>query len=633
MKYIKFLSLLLIFVLIFGNTIVGQKKYNEAPMLAELVKQGKLPPVEQRLPEKPLVVKPIEEVGQYGGTWRRIAVGGIGDAFIISNRLTYENLLRWSQDIKGFVPNVAEKWKITDDGRTFTIYLRKGIKWSDGTPFTADDIMFWYQDVILNKELTPSVPSWLIIDGEPPKVEKIDSYTIRFTFRKPYGLFLHQLASPNGLGLTQYPAHYLKQFHPKYTPLEQIEKQAKAAGFQYWYQLFSNKQNWQNTECPRIWAWVPKTVSAATNVVIAERNPYYWKVDTAGNQLPYIDRIRFDVVSDIEALALKVIAGEVDMQERNITWDNYPLYMQNREKGGYRVLRWTGSEGSNYLIMFNLNNKDPVLRKLFENKNFRIALSLAINREEVNKLCYLGLGKPRQASLISLSPYYEEKYAKAYAEYDPEKANKILDSLGLKARDKDGFRLRPDGKTLTVTIEYAPIFGPWRDVSNLVKSYWEKVGVKVLIKEESRELFAQRAQTQEYEIGIWGMDRCIIPTVEPLYWMPFAYGGTPPSTAVNYYQWYTTRGKEGEEPPKEIKRLYELYDLVKTSTSETIRTKYVKEIMRINAENVFNIGIVGELPAFVIIKNNFRNVPETGTTDWILLAPGYTATEQYFIKQ
>jgi len=628
-----FLGLVLVFTLVFGQIPLAfsQKKYNEAPTLAELIKEGKLPPIEKRLPQEPLVITPVEEIGQYGGTWRRAAIG-VGDAGIINSRLTYENLVRWSPDGKKVIPNVATKWRVTDNGKTFTIYLRKGIKWSDGAPFTADDIMFWYKDAILNKDLQPTFPTWLTIEGKPGKVEKVDDYTVRFKFDAPYGLFMQILAGPNALGITQYPAHYLKQFHINYIPKEKLEKMAKDAGFSLWHQLFSNKQNWQNPECPTIWAWVITTPPPSSTLVFT-RNPYYWKVDTAGNQLPYIDKLRIDIVENAEVLNMKAMAGEIDMQFRHIMWTNYTLFMENKEKGDYRVMKWTLAEGSNALLMPNLNHKDPVLRKLFEIVDFRRALSLGINRDEVNQIAYLGMGKARQASVIPQCPYYKEEYEKAYAEYNPEKANQLLDKIGLTKRDKDGFRLRSDGKTLTITIEYAPVFGPWADVTIMVKKNWEAVGIKTLIKEESRDLFSTRAQASELDIGIWTMDRCFTPLVEPLYWLPGMGVGTPPNNANEYWRWYRTGGKEGEKPSEDIVKVYQLYDKAKGTPNETARTSYAYEIMRLNAKNLWVIGIVGCLPHVGIVKNNFRNVPENAISDWLQLTPGNTAPEQYFFKK
>ena len=205
-------------------------KFNEAPVLAELVKQGKLPPVEKRLPDEPAVVEPVEEIGQYGGTWRRAALSPTDTQ--IQERLGYEPLVRWARDGKTLIPNLCTSWKIGEGGRVYTFYLRKGVKWSDGEPFTADDIIFWYEDVLLNKELTPTFPKWLTVEGSPAKVEKVDTYTVRFRFPRPYSLFLDYLAGPEGPGpnLFNYPRHYMRQYHPKYTSKEKLDTMVKEAG-------------------------------------------------------------------------------------------------------------------------------------------------------------------------------------------------------------------------------------------------------------------------------------------------------------------------------------------------------------------------------------------------------------------
>ncbi|HPC77171.1 MAG TPA: ABC transporter substrate-binding protein, partial [bacterium] len=453
--------------------------FQEAPQLTELVKSGKILPVKERLPKEPLVIVPVEEVGRYGGTWRRAAIG-IADASIIETKLTAEGLVRTNPDGSKIVPNLAKRWEISRDGRVYTFYLREGLRWSDGEPFTADDITFWFNDIISNKELTPITPAWLTTAGKPVSVEKVDKYVVRFTFQQPNGVFLWQLSYDGIYNKPFAPAHYLKQFHPSYVSKEELEKKAKEAGFNFWYQLFSNKNSWQNTEKPTINAWMVSRITSTQ--VICERNPYYWKVDTAGNQLPYIDKIVMDIVQDAEILNMRATAGELDMQERHIYLSNYTLFMENREKGNYRVLKWTTASGADPMLYVNQTVQDPVLRKIFQDVRFRQALSLAINREEINKLFYFGLGKPRQASLISQSPYYDPEWEKAYVEYDLERANKLLDEMGLK-KGPDGFRLRPDGKTLAITLEFTAFPGATTaDVIALIAKYWEKLGIKVAVK-------------------------------------------------------------------------------------------------------------------------------------------------------
>jgi len=609
---------------------------HQAPMLQDRVRAGKLPSLEERLPVEPLVIQPVEEIGQYGGTWHRVAVGP-GDAGIINSRLSYEALVRWAgpTDVSKVVPNVIKAWEVSPDATTFTFHLRKGMKWSDGEPFTADDFVFYYEDVLLNEDLTPVFPKLLRdpAKDEPTVLEKIDDYTFKFTFASPYGLFMQMLAGPSFQWVPDgHPAHYMKQFHPNYVDKAELDKKVKDAGFDNWWELYDDRRDWRNPERPHIWAWPVKQAPPAVPI-ICERNPYYWKVDPEGNQLPYIDRISFDVVEDSEMLNMKAVAGEVDMQFRHIIWQNYPLFMENAEKGNYRVMKWKLARGSGAVLPLNLNHKDPAKRELFNNKKFRIALSLAINRDEINEFCYMGMGTPRQQAVIEECPYFKPEHATKYAEYDPDKANALLDEIGLTERDEEGFRKGLDGKPLTITIEYAPVFGPWKDLSAMVAEDWKKVGIRAIPKEEARPLFSQRCQEgHEVDLGIWTADRCATPLIEPWYFMPIG-GGTPCSNGRDWWDWYTTGGESGEEPPPEVKRQYELWDKIKGATSDVERDKYAEEFFDNASEQLWYIGIVGGLPHVGIVKKNFRNVPEEAISDWLQLTPGNTAPEQYFIKQ
>ncbi|MGQ9632429.1 MAG: ABC transporter substrate-binding protein [bacterium] len=632
-KYLMIsLAVLLGMLLIAGTLPTGaQMKYNEAPMLKELVKAGKLPPVENRLPKEPLVIEPVERIGKYGGTWRRIAVGP-GDVFA-AHRLVYENLTRWDPMGTKILPNIAKSWDVSKDGKVFTFYLREGMKWSDGVPFTADDIVFWYEDVLLNEELTPTFPKWMTAGGAKGVVEKVNDYAIRFKFPNPHGMFMIFITAPDGLHLADYPKHYLKQLHPKYTPMEKILEQAKKEGFEFWYQLFGSRHgwgagNWQTVGRPHLWAWEievpPPSVPA-----VWKRNPYYWKVDTAGNQLPYIDKIVVDIVQDIQTLNMKVLGGEVDMQTRHLLWDNYPLFVEGQKKGDYRVFTWPSGVAADYVIALNQNHKDPVMRKLVQDKRFRIALSLAIDRDEINEAQYLGMCTPSQVAPLPTSPYYLEEQAKAYIEYDPARANRLLDEMGLTKRDSEGFRLRPDGKPLVLTIEYAPVFGSWGPTSELVKSHWEKVGIRTALKEEARPLFYERKEALEHDVGIWTGSGEFLPVIDPRWFVPVSAESI---WAIGYAQWRNTGGKAGEEPPPEVKKVIDLYDEILVTVDEKKKIELFHEILRINKENLWVIGVVTNPPFPVVVKNNFRNVPEKALSDWNVLTPGATQPAQYFIE-
>lgn len=601
--------------------------FKEAPSLAELVQQKKLPPVKERLPKEPLVIVPVEEVGQYGGTWRRVAIG-ISDCGIIDTRLSGEGLVRTNVDGTQIVPNIAKKWEISDEGKTYTFYLRSGMKWSDGAPFTADDIIFWYKDIILNKELTPVVPSWLTTEGKPVIVEKINDYTVRFRFQKPNGIFLWQLCYDGIYSKPFAPFHYLKQFHPNYTSIEELNKKAKEAGFDAWYRYFSNRNSWQNTDRPVLWAW--KVSQVTSTRVICERNPYYWKVDIAGNQLPYIDRIIFDIVQNTEMVNMKALSGEIDMQLRHIYLSNYTLFMENRNKGDYRVLMWDTAAGSDPMLYVTQTVEDPILRKIFQDVRFRQALSLAINREEINQLCYFGLGKPRQASIISQSPYYDAEWEKAYTEYDLKKANDLLDTMGLSKRDKDGYRLRPDGKTLAITLEYCSFPGATtNDVMELIAKYWEKLGIKVALKLIDRSLWNTRMNANQLEASAWCLDKSMNPLLNITWYVLVSAQQWAPAWGT----WIATGGKSGIEPPEDIKKISALWEKAKVTTNRVLRDRYIKEIFNIHKKNIWMIGTVGELPQPVIVKNNFRNVPERVISDDSLFTPANAHPEQFFIKK
>jgi len=329
---------------------------------------------------------------------------------------------------------------------------------------------------------------------------------------------------------------------------------------------------------------------------------------------------------------MKAVAGEIDMQFRHIMWTNYPIFVESAEKGDYRVIKWTLAEGSNCLLHPNMNRKDEGLRELMQTKDFRIALSHGINRDEINELAYMGFGTPRQASLVPQCPYFKEEHATRYADHDPDKANELLDSIGLTERDGDGFRLRLDGEPLTITIEYAPVFGPWRDVVEMVCEQWKEIGIRGMPKEEDRTLFSERGQAgEEMDMGVWTMDRCFTPLIQPYYFHPFR-GGTPPSTAGLWWDWYVSRGEQGEEPPPEVKLQYELYDKIKGASPDEL-PDLAEQFFDNASENIWFIGVVGVLPHVGVVKNNFRNVPEEAISDWLQLTPGNTNIEQYFWKQ
>lgn len=622
---------LIVLLLCLGLSVSALGKYNEAPELARQVAAGLLPPVEERLPLEPLVVEVVEEIGQYGGTWRRAALSVTDDQII--GRLSYEGLVRWNADGSDVVPNVAKAYEVSEDGRTFTFYLREGMKWSDGHPFTADDIAFWWNDVILNEELTPLPPVWLTIDGELPTFTQIDKYTIRWEFPKPFGLFLRNLATFTNFeeSMTQYPKHYLSQFHPKYTPEDELKALVAEAQLDEWFQLFRQRMDPRiHPDVPVIFAWRVTRPSPAQPVV-AERNPYYWKVDAEGNQLPYIDRITHFIVENLEVLNLRAATGEVDMQLRHILIDNLPVFVENQERHDYRILMWQGAETSNFLIYPNMFVEDESLRMLNRDVRFRRALSLAIDRDEINNLAYLGLGRPRQLGAIPQSPIYVEGVDQKDVQRDLDEANRLLDEIGLTRRDSEGYRLRPDGSRLEITIDLTPAFGPWPRVGELVVDYWREVGIRARLNVMERSLFQERAASGSWQWAVWMSDRGLTPEVEPLFLLP----GRGQTAYSPWMDWFSSNGARGEAPPEGTpeRRAYDIYARVRATADPDELVALMQELVQLNVDNLWYIGTVGDMPHIVIVKNNFRNVPEVAVSDWLQKTPGNTWPEQYFWKQ
>ena len=609
-------------------------KYNESPQLAGLVAQGKLPPIEERLPSEPMVIPVTEEIGEYGGTWHRLATSA-NDAGIYQNRLAYENLVRWNLDGSDMYANVCTSWEVGPEGKQFTFNLRPGMKWSDGAPFTANDIVWKVNTVWQNKEAVPNFPSAWAPGGVPMVAEALDDYTLRFTFGVPYGLCMLRLASSWGATFNDTPMHYRKQFHiDAVEDKAALQKMATDAGHEQWYQLYNDKGNrMNNAEIPVIFPWGPNVLPPKSPISL-KRNPYYWKVDPEGNQLPYIDAVEFVIVEGGDVLNLRAASGEVDMQLRQITMANYPIFKDSEEKGDYRTMLWGQGFATDTALHCNTLAKDPAVAELLDDKRFRYALSLGINRDEIIQAVWLGTTFPSQVSPLASSPHYWDEYAKNMIEYDPDRANAYLDEMGLTERDGEGYRLRKDGQRVGFVYEYATTtFGDWRATGELLTAHWKDLGVELIMKEEARQLWSQRVAAGEHEMTVWVGSAEFNPLIDPRHFFPFATGSSYMAPA--YSDWFQSDGKEGTEPPagSDFHKQMDLFNEIKVTVDTEKQKQLFRQIMEIAKENLWVIGISSIPQQPVIVKNNFRNVPEDGISDWHLQSPGNTLVEQYFIKQ
>ncbi|RLE07783.1 ABC transporter substrate-binding protein [Candidatus Aerophobetes bacterium] len=591
--------------------ITGKKisRFDEAPMLKIKVAAGELPPIEKRLPREPMVVKPGEGIGKYGGTVNFCVASIKSNEDFQWGR--YASLLRRNDTCSEVLPNFIKGYDASKDYKVFTLYFRKGLKWSDGHPFTVDDVLFWWEDVILNKELTPTVPLQWKLGNEPAKFEKIDDYTLRIHFAKPNPTFPAQM-SALAQGSFYHPKHYLNKWHIKYNP--DANKLAKKEGYDYWWEAFEFHcdagPGISDPNLPVTMAWRLKKATASYKSW--ERNPYYWAVDTNGNQLPYIDKVIVKVIPDLEAQKMTVITGGVDFYGFAASVKDYPLYKANEKKGGYRVMLAKSTAATHNNIAFNLNHPDPVKRKIFQNVKFRRALSVAINREEINKKLYFGKGVVRQATCHPDCSFYKKEWAEAWAQYDPELANKLLDEIGLDKRDPEGYRLRPDGKRMVVTIEYWPR-EERTDYLEMVKKYWEAVGIKTNLKPEERSFYeATRVKTGEHDAGVWQLGvtmelTCHYMAINYYNQMLGLAGST--GAAVKWRQWFDTGGKSGWEPPEDIKQYFEwLKEWYSTPKGTEKYIELAQKIFDFHAERIFHIGAIGYIPRPIIVKNELRNV-------------------------
>jgi peptide/nickel transport system substrate-binding protein len=608
--------------------------YGEAPDLAARVAAGELPPVDERLPVTPLVVPVVERIGVYGGDWN-LALRGGNDNSWFKRTINYEHLVRWNPEWTEVIPNIAESFEASADATVFTFTLREGMKWSDGAPFTVDDIMFWYEDVFMHDEITPVKPAWLLDgEGNPPAVERLDDTSFSVTYPAPNGLFIQRLASSDGVDLTRFPRHYLEQFHQSYNP-EGIDEMVAQEGLADWIQLLSNKGQdpnavWRNPDLPSLHAWQILIPYSGDNTrVVAERNPYYWKVDPEGNQLPYINRTIFEIGEDVETLVLKALNGEIDMQDRHIgTPSNKAVFFDNMEAGNYRFFD-TVPEGMNTMVIaLNLTHKDPVKREMFGNKEFRIALSHAINRQEIIDVVYIGQGEPYQPSPRPESIHYDEEFAKQYTEYDPDLANQMLDAL-YPEKNSGGIRLDANGAPIAFSIEVASTFVSNIDALEMIRDYWLAVGVDMQVKVEDRSLLYTRKEANDHDAVVWAGDGGLGEVLEPRWYFP--YSGES-NYAIPWAYWFRNDPR-GEEPPAYVQEQMDRYRRIIGTGDSAEQVALMGEILDIAKEQFYVMGLSLPPNGYGIVKNNFHNVPAVMPSAGLPYPnPAPTNPPQYFIE-
>jgi peptide/nickel transport system substrate-binding protein len=597
----------------FSTCGAAQGKFIEPPAFAEELKAGKLPPVAKRLPETPLVAKLAagQEAGQYGGSLSML-IGRSRDVRMLVV-YGYARLVGYDTSFN-IVPDILESIEAKGE-RVFTMKLRKGHRWSDGQPFTTDDFRYFWDDVANNKELSPTgPPSDLLVNGEPPKVEFLDKHTVRYSWSKPNPDFLPRMAGASPLFIFR-PAHYLKKFHRKYNPKAGEDKAGGAAkrGWAATHNREDNMYQFDNPALPTLQPWINITKPPADRFV-AVRNPYFHRVDAKGHQLPYIDRVVL-AVAEGKLIPAKTGAGESDLQARDIQFNNYTFLKKGEKTNNYRTFLWKTARGAHFALFPNLNANDPVWRAALRDVRVRRALSLAIDRSQVNQVLYFGLASEGNNTVVAESSLYKKEYQTRWAQYDKKAAEKLLDEAGLK-RGGDGQRKLPDGRPLEIIVETAGESSEQTDVLEMIRENWRQIGVKLFPKPTQREVLRNRVFSGETLMSVWsGFENGLAnPDISPEELAP---------TNQQQLQWpkfgqhFETSGKAGEAPDiAEATELMKLNSQWRDAPTRDERAKIWHRMLQIHAEQQFVIGVVSGVAQPVVVRNTLRNVPEKGIFNW-----------------
>ena len=580
-------------------------RFVEAPAWRAMVEAGTLPPVEQRVPDEPLVIGPgdaygTQSIGRYGGVIRFDAtdppnVQGASDItvpFFFDRRDTY-------------YPLVFKGYEASDDRRVWTFHMRRGMKWSDGHLFTADDVLFWYEAVVKNKELTPSPPAWLQEDGRFVRMEKMDDYTFRVVFQGPRLRFLQNIAECERQ-ITACPKHYLKQFHPDYTTPAELAQRLADADIDGWTQLWEARQDPRlnsNLELPTLCPWrVKKGIPA--NPTRYERNPYYWIVDSEGRQLPYADDVWVTVVGNAERKKLRQVLGNISFSA--LPLEAVELAKLEADKGHIRI-GWRPPMGdiNSGVLSFNFLSPDPFRRTLLNDRRFRIAMSLQMPRQIINEIQTNGLTKPKQIGLtVPSHRWYNDKLANAYLQYDLDEANRLLDEIGLTERGPDGMRLNPDGDPIVFSM-MTVTNPPWIIMCEIIAEYLPKVGLQANMRSVGWDGLNDVLREARWDIAVnfGGMGY-------PHQW-PDRMDAVRPSmmNAYAWMRWLQTDGRVGEEPTELMTQCWRHWQQARTAANDAELDEHVQWLLNTAAVELWAVGVNNYPPSLMTVAPNVRNVP------------------------
>jgi peptide/nickel transport system substrate-binding protein len=590
--------------------------YQESPWLSADVSAGRLPPIGERLPSDPLVVDlkaEDKEIGRPGGTLR-LMIGQGGDARSLLP-FAYSRLIIYDRNYR-LVPDILASFEVKD-GRIFTLHLRKAHRWSDGSPFTAEDFRYYWEEIANNPKLNPDgLPPALRANGLPPSVEIIDQTTVRYTWVWPNQAFLPALAAASPLMIYR-PAHYLKQFNPKYTSAQVIGRMLAEAKLDDWTELHRQRDDpllLGNPEMPTLAPWTVIS-RPGSQVFAAVRNPYYHRIDKKGHQLPYIDRLVL-IPQTKSQIADAVVAGKSDLQATGLTLGDLPALRAAAKAGVIKLDLWPSGQGSQLALYPNLNAKDPVWRALMRDQRFRRALSLGVDRATINQKIYGGMAKPRANTLLADSPLFDPDAQKAWSEFDIARSQELLDGMGLRLDKKYGIRRLPDGRLLSLLVAIQGADPTEIAVLRLIQDSWRKIGIELMIGAPLPSAFHARVLDGSTVMSLADglANGLATPEMNPAEFTPSNQGQLQWPRWGLYEESGGAEGDPADLPAAE--QLVQLWKSWRDARAEAAKVAAWRKIIKINADEVFSIGLVGEVPQPIAVSPRLHNVPDRDFYNW-----------------
>ncbi|GAA5022286.1 ABC transporter substrate-binding protein [Actinopolymorpha pittospori] len=641
------------------KAVAPPRQLSEAPMLADQVKAGKLPALKERLPAKPYVIPHYwAEPGKYGGNLRLVCSATNDDS--IKEYMYGHSPLRWLNDGLDIGPGLAESWESNEDASEWTLHFRAGLRWSDGTKWTTADVMFWWEDMVLNEEFSEGIPDEARSGtGTVAKVTAPDESTIVLTYDAPSPTVPDMIANwvKRGIaGSWMEPKHYMQEFHPKYN---------KSVGAD-WTTTFDQKRNAiLNPDVPAMTGWrlTSYKEGSATNW---ERNPYYWVVDREGRQLPYVDTLSFQAVTNVETRKLQIQTGQFDFVHgpfAGLDLSDISGLKSSQTKNQMQVLLWDSGSGTGSVFFFSLDYDEPAMRALIRKPEFRQALSLAFDRSEARKAIYFDTGQPTTGAYGPKTrefnradgPTMYKQWRESWVDFDPDRAKAMLDKLGVVDKDGDGMREKPDGSKLVVRLDYPAdedAAGEHMKKNQLLKKCWDAIGIDTRLSPVPPTAFEdQWAQGKLMTTTAWecstmsvAADMIWLMPMEPSRWAPlqgqfYAVRGTPDESREKDVDPYKRTPPRAEpEPGGPVERLWKLSDQVRVEVDQVKRDKLVWEMIKIHIkEGPFFMGAVANYPRIELVKQGLRNVPTREQTalgglvnDWHHPTPAAYDPESWF---